>query len=121
MLQATHPFQLVAGLIVWTVWFVVLYAGLSVGCAVAPPAAEQGVLNWINLSLAAISLATMPLLAGAAKRAPWALLALLFTLMHTGFLGAVLTFAESPLYGEARSLADQQLAGLIMWVVGSVP
>ncbi|MCK8515656.1 cytochrome c oxidase assembly protein [Methylonatrum kenyense] len=60
-------------------------------------------------------------LAGAAKRAPWALLALLFTLMHTGFLGAVLTFADSPLYGEARSLADQQLAGLIMWVVGGIP
>ncbi len=52
---------------------------------------------------------------------PWALLALLFTLMHTGFLGALLTFASSPLYGEARSLGDQQLAGLIMWVAGAVP
>lgn len=51
----------------------------------------------------------------------WALLALLFTLMHTGFLGALLTFASTPLYGEARSLGDQQLAGLIMWVVGGVP
>ncbi len=54
-------------------------------------------------------------------RAPWALLALLFTLMHTGFLGAVLAFAREPLYGEARSLADQQLAGLIMWVPGAIP
>lgn len=51
----------------------------------------------------------------------WALLALLFTLMHTGFLGALLTFASTPLYGEARSLGDQQLAGLIMWVAGGVP
>lgn len=55
------------------------------------------------------------------QRHAWALLAVLFTLMHTGFLGALLTFAREPLYGDARSLADQQLAGLIMWVVASVP
>jgi putative membrane protein len=60
-------------------------------------------------------------LQGAARRAPWSLLALLFTLMHTGFLAAVLTFAREPLYGEARDLADQQLAGLIMWVPGALP
>jgi putative membrane protein len=53
--------------------------------------------------------------------APWALLALLLTLMHTGFLGAVLTFARAPLYGEARDLQDQQLAGLIMWVLAAIP
>ena len=51
----------------------------------------------------------------------WALLALLFTLMHTGFLGAMLTFAQSPLYGAGRSLQDQQLAGLIMWILGAIP
>lgn len=56
-----------------------------------------------------------------ARRAPWALLAVLFTLMHTGILGAILTFADAPMYGEARDLGDQQLAGLIMWVVGGVP
>ncbi len=50
-----------------------------------------------------------------------ALLALLVTLMHTGFLGALMTFANAPFYGEARSLEDQQLAGLIMWVVGGIP
>lgn len=55
------------------------------------------------------------------RKAPWALLALLFTLMHTGFLGAVLTFAKAPLYGESRDLPDQQLAGLIMWVAGAIP
>lgn len=60
-------------------------------------------------------------LKGSRQNTPWALLALLFTLMHTGFLGALLTFASVPLYGEARSLGDQQLAGLIMWVVGAVP
>ncbi|MDO9465877.1 MAG: cytochrome c oxidase assembly protein [Thiobacillus sp.] len=49
-----------------------------------------------------------------------ALLALLITLMHTGLLGALLTFATSPLYGDATDLADQQLAGLIMWVPGGL-
>ena len=60
-------------------------------------------------------------LEGSGRRAPWALLALLFTLMHTGFLGAILSFADAPLYGEARGLEDQQLAGLIMWVLGGIP
>ncbi len=55
------------------------------------------------------------------RGAPVALLALLFTLMHTGFLGALLTFANSPLYGEGRSLQSQQLAGLIMWILGGLP
>ena len=55
------------------------------------------------------------------KNIPWALLALLLTLMHTGFLGAILTFARVPLYGDGRVLEDQQLAGLIMWVVGAIP
>lgn len=55
------------------------------------------------------------------RRTPAALFALLFTLMHTGFLGAMLTFARSPLYRDSQDLADQQLAGLIMWVPGAVP
>lgn len=52
---------------------------------------------------------------------PKAGLALLFTLMHTGFLGALLTFAPVPLYGAERTLASQQLAGLLMWVMGGLP
>lgn len=52
---------------------------------------------------------------------PRALLALLFTLMHTGFLGALLTFAGASLYGSERPLAHQQLAGLLMWVMGGFP
>jgi putative membrane protein len=47
--------------------------------------------------------------------------ALLFTVMHTGLLGALLAFAHQPLYSEApRALADQQLAGLVMWVPGGL-
>lgn len=61
------------------------------------------------------------ILKGSRRNMHWAMFALLFTLMHTGFLGALLTFARAPWYGEARSLEDQQLAGLIMWVVGAIP
>ena len=57
------------------------------------------------------------------------MVAVLITLMHTGFLGALLTFANAPLYATPnsvigaplRTLADQQLAGLLMWVVGGFP
>lgn len=55
------------------------------------------------------------------RAAPRALLALFFTLMHTGFLGALLTFAPEPLYGADRVLVHQQLAGLLMWVMGGLP
>jgi len=48
-----------------------------------------------------------------------AALALLATLMHTGSLGALLTFARAPLYPPG-DLADQQLAGLVMWVPGGL-
>lgn len=53
--------------------------------------------------------------------APRAFMALLFTLMHTGFLGALLTFANFTLYKANGSLESQQLAGLLMWVMGSFP
>lgn len=47
--------------------------------------------------------------------------ALLFTAMHTGLLGALLVFARVPLYSNAASaLADQQMAGLVMWVPGGL-
>lgn len=55
--------------------------------------------------------------------AGWALASMLSTLLHTGVLGALLTLAPRPLYpsyavqhGVQAALADQQLAGLIMWV-----
>jgi cytochrome c oxidase assembly factor CtaG len=59
-----------------------------------------------------------------------ALLYLFTTTIHTGVLGALLTFAARPLYStldaglrEASALSaleDQQLGGLIMWVPGSM-
>lgn len=50
------------------------------------------------------------------------------TLMHTGLLGALLTFAPRALYGYYGGihepllppLEDQQLAGLLMWVPGGI-
>lgn len=58
----------------------------------------------------------------------WGLLALLGTVIHSGLLGALITLAPRPLYETYAErgvlsdvLADQQLAGLIMWVpMGSV-
>lgn len=56
-------------------------------------------------------------------------LSLLSTLMHTGLLGALITFAPPPLYATYietqgsvdMALQDQQLAGLLMWIpVGAV-
>jgi hypothetical protein len=37
MLSITHPLQLVPGLIIWALWFIAIYGGLSVACALAPP------------------------------------------------------------------------------------
>jgi len=42
---------------------------------------------------------------------------LFMTVMHSGLLGALLTFAPTALYGVP--LADQHLGGLIMWVLGT--
>jgi putative membrane protein len=58
------------------------------------------------------------------------LAALAATLAQTGMLGAVLTFARAPLYEFHFSttwpwglspLADQQLAGVLMWTIGALP
>ncbi|RYJ63661.1 cytochrome c oxidase assembly protein [Pseudomonas songnenensis] len=54
------------------------------------------------------------------KQVPQALMAVLLTLMHTGLLGALLTFGSVSFYGDGRSVEDQQLAGLIMWVPGGL-
>lgn len=54
---------------------------------------------------------------------------ILVTLIHSGLLGALLTFAPVPLYdldpaGPASwglsPLQDQQLVGLVMWVPGGM-
>lgn len=54
------------------------------------------------------------------RRVPEALMAVLLTMMHTGLLGALLTFGNTSFYGPERDVQDQQLAGLLMWVPGGL-
>jgi hypothetical protein len=67
-LPASHPLHLVLGLTLWFVWFCVVYGGLSVACAVAPPAPEAGSFNPVNASLMLLTILTAVLLAWAARR-----------------------------------------------------
>lgn len=53
-----HPMQLALGLIVWSVYFVAVYGGLSVGCTLSPPPMEQGAFNWLNGILLLVTLTT---------------------------------------------------------------
>jgi putative membrane protein len=68
--------------------------------------------------------------ATSARRAAMAAAAVFATFMHTGLLGALLTMAAEPLYvayiGRPQewglsALADQQLAGVLMWVPLGLP
>lgn len=56
-----------------------------------------------------------------------AIVALFTTAIHTAVLGALMTFARQPWYdvysktsGVTAALADQQLAGMIMWIPASL-
>ncbi|MFO7647146.1 hypothetical protein [Halomonas sp. 3H] len=64
----SHPAQLLLGLTLWSLWFVALYGGLSVACALAPPRPGQGAFTAINGGLALLTLATLALLAWLAWR-----------------------------------------------------
>ena len=67
---------------------------------------------------------------GAQARRGMSVLYLFTTTIHTGVLGALLTFSRTPLYapfdfglrtwGSLTPLEDQQLGGLIMWVPGAL-
>jgi len=53
-----HAWHLVLGLAMWFIWFCVTYGGLAVACAVAPPPAAMGPLNWLNASVLLLAAAT---------------------------------------------------------------
>jgi len=62
-----------------------------------------------------------------AATAPIGVAVLLATMVQMGLLGALLTFASTPLYAwhwittqpwGLSPVEDQQLAGLLMWIVG---
>jgi len=56
LLSPCHPLQLVLGLVLWSLWFVLIYGGLSVLCAFAAPPATQGQWTLANLLLGASAL-----------------------------------------------------------------
>lgn len=66
--SAYHPVQIPLGLILWSLWFVALYGGLSVACSVAPPDPGKGAQTAINLALGLLTLVTFVLLAWLARR-----------------------------------------------------
>lgn len=92
--------------------------------------ASHGIFWLMELSLLGSAVALwMAVLSPHAPLGP-VMAALLGTIMQTGLLGAVITFARAPLYAPhfattepwgLTALADQQLAGLIMWVPAAVP
>lgn len=57
-LRVSHPAHLYMGLTIWCVWFVAVYGGLSVACALAPPDPAMGSLNPVNLGLGVLTLLT---------------------------------------------------------------
>ena len=114
---------LVTPLIAWSVHAVALWAWH------APAWFEAGLRHeWVhNLQHASFLFSALLFWWALVRRRPdgIAVLYVLTTLLHTGFLGALLTFAPSvwyPSYADARNpwgiaaLDDQQLGGLIMWV-----
>ncbi len=61
-----HPGHIPLGLVLWSLWFVALYGGLSVACAFAPPEPQQGPWNWLNALLGVSALLTAAALAALA-------------------------------------------------------
>ncbi len=98
------------------------------------PAPYEAALRWSAIlwlmhgSLFFTALAAWrTLLASAPGEAARAVLAAFGTSAHMGLLGALLTFAPAPLFGYhlftshlwgLTALEDQQLAGLVMWIIG---
>lgn len=62
LLSLHNPIYLPLGLVIWSLWFVAIYAGLSVVCQRAPPAPDSGPWNSLNLTLLLASLLTAALL-----------------------------------------------------------
>ena len=80
-------------------------------------------LEQASFALVAVAVWTVALAAPPGRRAEAALagaLALFFTSMHMTLLGALLALAPRPLFGHAHGLADQQLGGAVMLMVGAV-
>ncbi|MGE8498630.1 MAG: hypothetical protein ACN6O6_14065 [Pseudomonas sp.] len=57
-----NPIHIPLGLIIWSLYFIALYGGLSVGCSLVPPPTEQGAWTWLNAVLGLTALLTVALL-----------------------------------------------------------
>lgn len=68
LITPAHPLQLALGLIIWSMWFVLVYAALSLGCAFAVPENALSPFNWLNGLLLVITLVTTLCLAFFAVR-----------------------------------------------------
>ncbi len=68
MLSPFHPLQMVFGLIVWSGWFVFIYGGAAIACAVSPPDPGQGATNWLNGVLLVLGLLLTLFLLFSARR-----------------------------------------------------
>lgn len=62
LLSPYNPIHIPLGLIIWSLWFVALYGGLSVACEVAPPPVEAAQWTWLNALLLVATLAVVTLL-----------------------------------------------------------
>lgn len=67
-LNPVHPAQLVLGFSVWSIWFLVMYAGLSVACQLTPPMQQNGANTWLNIALWSTTLLVVALLSALAWR-----------------------------------------------------
>ncbi|NHN76096.1 hypothetical protein HA520_02125 [Azotobacter chroococcum] len=67
-MRPEHPLQLALGLVVWSLWLVAVYAGLSLGCLLARPGDGLGPATWLNGLLGLFTLFTAAWLFGCAWR-----------------------------------------------------
>ncbi|MBB3102336.1 hypothetical protein [Azomonas macrocytogenes] len=72
LISPFHPLQIPVGLLVWCLWFMAFYGGLSVACSVSPPNPANGPFTWLNGCLGLFTLATFTFLARMAWKA-WSL------------------------------------------------
>lgn len=113
-------------LVVWTLAHAAIFWAWHTPQAYAFALASDGAYWMMQASL--LGSAIFLWRAIRAASAPAAVAALLATMVQMGLLGALLTFSGAPLYSWHATttqvwgltpLADQQLAGLIMWIPGA--
>lgn len=61
MPKHTSPLLMVLGLIIWSIWFVLMYGFLSVACAITPPTPLHA-FTWLNSALMITTVITVLLL-----------------------------------------------------------